>query len=104
MADVVGLRATIVPTTAQPIATFEDGSCAAALNTIGKGHVLLWGIQRTTDQMGVLRRDGPAGRPRAAPPNHRRQGARMGRVSMREAPASSRMTSRTGSHRILRPL
>jgi len=44
-ADVVGLRTTVVPTTAQPIATFEDGTCAAALNKIGKGHVLLWGIQ-----------------------------------------------------------
>lgn len=44
-ADVVGVRVTLVPTTAQSIATYEDGTCAATLNKIGNGHVLLWGVQ-----------------------------------------------------------
>jgi len=44
-ADVIGMRTSLQPTTAQPIATFEDGTCAAALNKVGGGHVLLWGIQ-----------------------------------------------------------
>ena len=44
-ADVIGMRNSLQPTTARPIATFEDGTCAAALNKVGRGHVLLWGIQ-----------------------------------------------------------
>ena len=44
-ADVIGMRTTIVPTTAEPVATFEDGTCAATWRPLGKGHVLLWGVQ-----------------------------------------------------------
>lgn len=44
-ADVIGMRTSLRPAAAQPIATFEDGTCAATLNKIGRGHVLLWGIQ-----------------------------------------------------------
>ena len=44
-AEVIGMRTGLLPTTARPIATFEDGTCAAALNRVGRGHVLLWGIQ-----------------------------------------------------------
>lgn len=55
-AEVVGLKVGLRPTTAQPVATFEDGTCAATLRAVGKGHVLLWGVQP-----GILykgRRDG----------------------------------------------
>lgn len=55
-AEVVGLKVGLRPTTAQPVATFEDGTCAATLRALGKGHVLLWGVQP-----GILykgRRDG----------------------------------------------
>ena len=44
-ADVIGMRTSLLPGTAQSIATFEDGTCAAALNKIGQGYVLLWGVQ-----------------------------------------------------------
>ena len=44
-AKVIGMRTSLLPTTAQPIASFDDGTCAAALNRVGRGQVLLWGIQ-----------------------------------------------------------
>ena len=44
-AEVIGMKTTLKRTTAQPVAAFEDGSCAATLNQLGKGYALLWGIQ-----------------------------------------------------------
>ncbi|NQU96845.1 MAG: hypothetical protein HQ548_04285, partial [Chloroflexi bacterium] len=42
--DVIGVKYDILPTTATPVGTFQDGSCGAALNAIGKGQVLLLGV------------------------------------------------------------
>lgn len=42
--DVVGVKCVLTPTAAKPVATYSDGSCAAVLNTIGKGRVLLMGV------------------------------------------------------------
>ena len=43
--NVVSMKTVLIPTTAQPVAAFDDGTCAATVNSLGKGWVLLWGIQ-----------------------------------------------------------
>lgn len=42
--EVFAVRTALFPTTAVGVATFEDGSCAATVNTVGRGHVLSWGF------------------------------------------------------------
>ena len=44
-ADVVGMKFSLMPTTGKPVGRFSDGTCAAVINSIGKGYVLLWGVQ-----------------------------------------------------------
>ena len=44
-AAVVGQKNSLQPTTAKPIAEFADGTCAATVNKLGLGRVILWGIQ-----------------------------------------------------------
>lgn len=41
---VIGSIATLNPTTGKSIGTFEDGSCAAVINSLGKGKTLLYGF------------------------------------------------------------
>ena len=43
-ADVAGSKVVLEPTTAEGIATWKDGSCAATLATVGKGQALLFGF------------------------------------------------------------
>ena len=42
--DVIGVQCKLTPTTGKSIGTFKDGSCAAVLQKLGKGHTLLYGI------------------------------------------------------------
>ena len=42
--DVIGIKANLQPTTGKSVGTFSDGTCGAALNTIGQGKTLLLGI------------------------------------------------------------
>jgi hypothetical protein len=40
----IGVKAVLTPTTGRPVGTFDDGSCAAVVNVLGKGRTLLYGF------------------------------------------------------------
>ncbi len=45
IADVIGVKVVLTPTTGTSVGTFADGSCAAVMRALGKGRTLLFGVQ-----------------------------------------------------------
>lgn len=55
-APLIGAKAVLTPTTGRAVGTFDDGTCAAVVNTLGKGRTLLYGFQP-----GILYKGGAEG-------------------------------------------
>jgi hypothetical protein len=92
-APLIGMKAVLTPTGGRSVGTFDDGSCAAVVNAVGKGRTLLYGFLPGNIRIPPKRRPIPATRSPAT--IVRSAAARGAGMATASAPPTASSTART---------